>query len=156
MRQDDINNVLELLYHFPRLMHTKVHQVIFKPALQSIEANLAPHHMAILKVLDMEGRLTISAIGEMTNISKAQMTHSIDRLVELKMIQRQPQTDDRRKIAIAITAEGRKTVAMFDAALVRRMVTALSFLEEKELRQLVTSLKYLIATFERLNCEPDL
>ena len=131
-------------------MRQSMERNIFAPPLKSVGEHLAPHHMAIMKLLDEEGTLCISEIGDMIKVAKAQMTHSIDKLTSLDMIERVPDAVDRRKTRVRLTAEGKKLIAKIDRAVKRRMKESLSWLKDEELARFLEALKYLTATFEKL------
>ena len=150
MRSDNIEETIDLLFRLPRTMRQSMERNIFAPPLKSVGEHLAPHHMAIMKLLDEEGTLCISEIGDMIKVAKAQMTHSIDKLTSLDMIERVPDAVDRRKTRVRLTAEGKKLIAKIDRAVKRRMKESLSWLKDEELARFLEALKYLTATFEKL------
>jgi DNA-binding MarR family transcriptional regulator len=123
---------------------------IFVPPLKSFDEHLAPHHMAIMKLLDEEGTMFISEIGDMIKVARAQMTHSVDKLTSLGMIERVPNTTDRRKTGIRLTAAGKQLIAKIDHAVKRRMKESLSQLNDEEIKSFLESLKYLTVTFDKL------
>jgi DNA-binding MarR family transcriptional regulator len=150
MRSDNIEETIDLLFRLPRIMRQSMERNIFAPPLKSFGKHLAPHHMAIMKLLDDEGTLCITEIGHMIKVAKAQMTHSIDKLTALDMIERVPYTGDRRKTGIRLTAEGKKLIAKIDRAVEKRMKEMLSLLDDEALAKFLEALKYLTATFDKL------
>jgi DNA-binding MarR family transcriptional regulator len=88
MRDEYLNEAIDLLFCLPRMMKMSLHRELFRPALETENNDLAPHHIAILKVLEEQGVLHIAEIGDNIAISRAQMTHSIDRLLSLGMVER--------------------------------------------------------------------
>ncbi|MGD9142881.1 MAG: MarR family transcriptional regulator [Dehalococcoidia bacterium] len=149
MKNNSIEQVTDLLFRLPRIMKGSLEREVFKPPLHSIDSRLSPHHMMIMKIVDEEGMLNISEIGDTAMISKAQMTQSIDKLTSLGMLERQADPTDRRKTWIVLTDKGREAVEFLDKAIKERMTGLLSALDDKELERTLESLKYLIATFER-------
>ena len=87
MRDEYLREAIDLLHRLPRIMRSSLHREIFKPVLESISKDLSPHHLAIMKSLEEGGAMHIAEVGENMAISKAQMTHSIDRLMLLGMVQ---------------------------------------------------------------------
>ena len=152
MRSKGLEEAADLLFRLPRVMRMSLEREIFKPPLKAINGNLAPHHMFIMKIVDEEGRLYISEIGDMASISKAQMTDSVDKLTSFGLLERVPDPADRRKIGIILTEKGKSTLAKFDAAMRKRMIDSLSWLQGEELTKLLDALKYLVATFEKIGC----
>jgi DNA-binding MarR family transcriptional regulator len=150
MRSDNIEETIDLLFRLPRTMRQSMERNIFAPPLKSFGEHLAPHHMAIMKILDDEGTLCISEIGDMIKVAKAQMTHSIDKLTSLGMIERVPDTADRRKTGVRLTAAGEQLISKIDRAVKRRMKESLSRLNDEEISNFLESLKYLTETFDKL------
>jgi DNA-binding MarR family transcriptional regulator len=149
MRNDNIEEAINLLSRLPRTIRKSMEHDVFKPLLHSIHRNLSPHHMVILKIVDEEGMLHISEIGDTAMISKAQMTQSIDKLTSLGMLERVPDPRDRRKTSIVITKKGEKALATFDTAVKKRMVETLSWLSDDELIKMVDSLQFILKTIEK-------
>ena len=150
MRNQNIEDATDLLFRLPRIMKGSMQREIYKSPLQSIDSRLSPHHMMIMKIVDEEGMLNISEIGDTAMISKAQMTQSIDTLTSLGMLERQADPTDRRKTWIILTDKGKEAVDFLDKAIKERMTGLLSGLNDEELGKTLESLKYLVATFEKL------
>src|SRR4030042_1957819 len=94
---DNIDNVLldsvtqELPLIFP-LLEGK----LLRAGLKAVERekHIAPHHLMILKLVQDAGPLPVSGIGGCNHIPKPHMTYLIDRLVELGLVERRPDTTD--------------------------------------------------------------
>jgi DNA-binding MarR family transcriptional regulator len=149
MRDEYLNETIDLLFRLPRIMKMSLHRELFRPVLETANNDLVPHHIAILKVLEEQGVLHIAEIGDNIAISRAQMTHSIDRLLSLGMVERQHDVQDRRKINIRLTMKGRGTIEKVDAVLRKRIREKLSNIKDEELERLVHALNYLIIMFEK-------
>ena len=149
MKSKDIEEVIDLLFFLPRIMRTFMQKEIFTPSLEFIPKDLAPHHLLIMKIVYDGDMLCISEISENTTISKAQMTRSIDKLTELGMLKRLDDPRDLRKTGIVLTEQGKDTIVKVDAAIKKRLKENLSRLSDKEAQQLLTSLRYLVTTFEK-------
>lgn len=149
MRNDNIEEAINLLSRLPRTIRKSMEHDVFKPLLHSIHRNLSPHHMVILKIVDEEGMLHISEIGDTAMISKAQMTQSIDKLTSLGMLERVSDPRDRRKTSIVITKKGEKALATFDTAVKKRMIETLSWLSDDELIKMMDSLQFILKTIEK-------
>ena len=78
------------------------------------------------------------------------MTNSIDKLISLGMVTREPDPNDRRKITITLTDKGQNAVAKLDAVISERMREKLSQLSDDELKKVAEALKYLVTTLEKL------
>lgn len=115
-----------------------------------MSVEISPPHMVILKVIRETGPMPVSEIGKRHGISKPQMTHLIDRLVELDLAERQPDRDDRRVINIALTATGDKALNEFDALMTESIKRKLSCLDEGDLEQLSNSLRTIRGILSKL------
>jgi DNA-binding MarR family transcriptional regulator len=150
MKSSYIEKIIEIMPSLPRVMRFNLERDVVKPPLQSFHQGLAPHHMAIMKFVQLERRPHIGEICEFSRISKAQMTNSIDKLISLGMVAREPDPDDRRKITITLTDKGQNAVAKLDAVINERMREKLSQLSDNELKKVAEALKYLVTTLEKL------
>ena len=150
MYSERLDEVTELLFRIPPLTHRKIHRDIFKVVFQRVGEDIAPHHMLIMKLLEEEGVLHISEIGDMTVISKSQMTHSIDKLIRLDMIERQPDAKDRRRTNIRLTEKGKMTVEEVKRTSKSLMRAKLSALRAEELEKLSDSLNCIAEAFSKM------
>lgn len=134
---DSVTQELPLL--FP-LMEGK----ILRAGLKAVERekHIAPHHLMILKLVRDAGPLPLSEIGGWHHIPKPQMTYLIDRLEELGLVERRPDTKDRRVINIALTGEGKKTLEECMDLIRGSARERLSSLSDEDLRQLAAALKW--------------
>lgn len=128
----------EMLRLFP-LLEGKIIRVGFR----SMERDwkVAPHHFMILKMLSHAGPMPVSEIGGSHDIPKSHMTYLVDRLEEMKLVERQPDTKDRRVVKVSLTPEGERTLAGCEAVLRENAHQRLSSLAEADLNQLSESLK---------------
>jgi DNA-binding MarR family transcriptional regulator len=118
-----------------------MHRDVVKVVLDQIGEDMAPHHVLIMKILAAaSGASHASELGETVGIAKSQMTHSIDRLIELGMVRRQHDTKDRRRINIQLTQKGKTTLERAERLLKDRWRARLSSLQEGDLEKLADSL----------------
>lgn len=103
-----------------------------------------------MKVLKEEGTLHVAEIGEKLQIAKAQMTHLIDKLVGLNLVERQMNSADRRTLNIALTDKGRTLLEEHENCLVTTVRENMSSLTDKELETLSASLRNLRDTLFKL------
>jgi DNA-binding MarR family transcriptional regulator len=61
-------------------------------ALAGANLPITPLQIEIIRLLSESGELPITRISEGLNITKAQMTHLIDRLSEMEMVERRAST----------------------------------------------------------------
>lgn len=150
MSDNDFDEVFELLVRVLPVMHKKIHRDVFKATIEQVGGDMAPHHLMILKMLEESRTLGMSEIGEDIAISQPQMTHSIDKLIKLGMIKRQPDTKDRRKVNIRLTTKGEEYLKKLGPIMKNRLESKLSVLTAKEVGRMAKSLREIADIFARL------
>jgi DNA-binding MarR family transcriptional regulator len=103
-----------------------------------------------MMVLSEEGTRHVAEIGERLQIAKAQMTHLIDKLVELDLVRREMDETDRRTLNIALTEKGRGLLEEHHTCLVNTVRENMSSLSLGELEALAASLRTLRDTLFKL------
>lgn len=88
------------------LIHRSTRRKLIRSTFGDMHIAITPHHLEIIRLLEEEGTLYIGEIGERLQISKAQMTQLIDKLVDLNIVERKAAKSDRRVINIALTDYG--------------------------------------------------
>ena len=101
-------------------------------------------------MLEEAGTPHVAEIGERLQIARPQMTHLIDRLVELGIVERQTGTEDRRMINIMLTDKGKAIIKENDRDIRNATRAALSCLTDEELESLSVSLRNLREIFSKL------
>jgi DNA-binding MarR family transcriptional regulator len=125
-------------------------QKLVKTAFTNIEEHITLQHIEIMKILQDEGTLHIAEIGDRLQIHKPQMTRLIDRLEELLIVRRQPDSIDRRIINVALTDKGQRITEEFGSVIKNGMEEKLARLSDSELREISVSLQKIYALFSRL------
>jgi DNA-binding MarR family transcriptional regulator len=143
MRKKELDEVIGNLLSLTPLVRRSIHRKLLKVAFTRVEADVGMPHLEIMKTLEMEGTRHIAEIGESLQIPKPQMTHLIDRLEKLDIVQRQPDTSDRRITNVVLTDRGRSIVQEIDENLYASISETLACLSDTELRDLSLSLKKL-------------
>jgi len=96
----------------------------------------------------------VAAIGEQLAIAKAQMTHLIDRLVALGLVEREPDAADRRTFNIALTGTGRRFIQEHEETIANAVLDNMSSLQPCELESLCTALRSVRDTLFKLEASP--
>jgi DNA-binding MarR family transcriptional regulator len=78
------------------------------------------------------------------------MTQLINKLVELKLVQRETDPTDRRNIIISLTASGAVILNEYKSTMLNNIQDTLSCLSEAELKELSLSVKTLQSILIRL------
>ena len=127
------------LLSIPPLIFRIIRSELVNTAMADYEIRLP--HIEIMNVLKEGGTLHVAKIGERLRIAKARMTHLIDKLVKLEMVERDVDTNDRRTINITITDKGRTILEKHQRTITLAVREYISGLEENELETLSTSLR---------------
>jgi DNA-binding MarR family transcriptional regulator len=143
MREEILSTIAGDLLCVPPLIFRMLRRKLIKTTLAGIEADINLPHFEVMKVLQEEGTLHVAEIGEKLQIAKAQMTHLIDRLVELGLVERQMCAADRRTLNIALTERGRKLMEEHEANLVEAVREYMASLTDADMETLSESLKNL-------------
>lgn len=104
----------------------------------------------VLGVLRRNGPLPISEVGKRLYISKPYMTRLVDNLIAEDLIERLPDTSDRRVTNIRITKKGRERIAEIGTIVKDDIDDLLSDLDDDDISILNESLKNLNRILEKL------
>ena len=143
MRSDILDSVVKDLFSIPPLIIRGVRRKLLKTALANIDMDISPLHFEIMKLLDEAGTLHVAEIGERLRIARPQVTHLIDKLVDVDIVERQTDTTDRRMINIMLTNKGKTAVEEHDSNIRKAIKETLSNLTDEDLRDLSDSLRKL-------------
>jgi DNA-binding MarR family transcriptional regulator len=142
--QDGIQRRVALdLLSVPPLVFRMVRRRVVSTTLAETNLDIKLLHFEIMRVLKDEGTLHPAKIGEKLLVAKAQMTHLIDKLVELDFVKRETGSDDRRTINITLADKGRKVLEEQDNTVINAMQENMSSLTDRELEDLSDSLRKL-------------
>ena len=141
MSQKTDNNRIDSIVEDISRMITVVHRSLLS---EFVSKGLSRNHVMVMKVLSKSGALPTSTIAKELLISKPQMTHLIDKLIEMGMVERQPNQDDRRVINIALTRKGKTVVEECETLIKNKGRARLAHLSTKELEALSIILKKLV------------
>lgn len=145
-----LDSVADELFSTLPLIHRSIRRKLFKTAITGFPKDLVPPHFEIMKLLQEAGTLHVAEIGERLQIARPQMTHLIDKLVEMDFVKRQPGSEDRRTLNITLKSKGKTFFAGQERHIRSATKEALSSLSEETLRDLSISLKTLREIFQRL------
>jgi DNA-binding MarR family transcriptional regulator len=150
MRKDILEKTaIELLSVSP-LIFRGVRRKLLKAELDNMGIDVSPLHFEVMRLVNEEGSLRITEIGERLQVARAQMTHLIDKLVELGMVARQADSADRRVTNIVLTAKGNAFLKEHGGKIHKATRDFLSGLTDEELAELSASLERLRDILSRL------
>lgn len=150
MQKDILERTAADLLSVPPLIFRGVRRKLLKTALDSINVDISPLHFEIMRLLKEDGTLHITEIGERLQVARAQMTHLIDKLVELEMVERQADSADRRVTNIVLTSKGNAFLEEHGGNIWKATKEVLSGLTDEELTELSASLEKLRDVLSRL------
>jgi len=151
MDKDILDSVAFDLFSTLPLIHRSISRKLIKTVVTSFKEDIAPPHFQIMKLLEEAGTLHVAEIGERLQIARPQMTHLIDRLVELDIVQRETNEDDRRMLNIKLKDKGKSIIKVRDKQVINATREALSGLTDDELKQLSMSLNNIKEIFSKLS-----
>jgi DNA-binding MarR family transcriptional regulator len=143
MRNKTLDSVTEDLLSIPPIIFREIRRKLFRTAMVNMDLGISPVHFGVMKLLYEAGTLHVAEIGKRLQIARPQMTHLIDKLVDLEIVERHTDTTDRRMINIALTDKGKTTIEAHDSRIRKAMRDTLSCFTDKELGDLSDSLRKL-------------
>lgn len=150
MRGDILGKVAIDLLSLPPLIFRLIRRKLVMTTLADTDVDIKLLHFEIMRVLKEEGTRHPAEIGERLLVAKAQMTHLIDKLVELGFVKRETDANDRRTINITLTDKGDRVLEEQDNLVINAVRDNMSSLTDKELEALSHSLRTLRDTLFKL------
>ena len=151
MMKEILDSVAYDLFTTMPLIHRSIRNKLIKNVITNLKEDIAPPHFEIMKLLEEAGMLHVAEIGERLQIARPQMTHLIDRLVELDLVGRETNEEDRRMLNVWLKSKGKVFIKERDKQVINATREVLSGLTDEELRQLSVSLKNLKDIFLNLD-----
>jgi len=149
MRDDKLNSILDDLLSTLPLISRIFRKKISKWHM-GVHGDISRLHHEIIRILEKEGTLHIAEIASRLVITRPQMTHLIDKLVDLGLVERQIDVADRRTIKVALTDKARVMLAEIDSVVRSNFEEILSSLTDEEVLELLVSVKKLREIFSKL------
>ena len=96
-----IDRILENLLQVLPVFHKK----LLRMDLGGATGNLTRLHLGVMRML-RDGSMTASDLARLSAMPKSQMTHLLDQLAGLGIVERRPDAADRRVIHLDLTSDG--------------------------------------------------
>jgi MarR family transcriptional regulator, organic hydroperoxide resistance regulator len=141
LQEEILSEISEDLLSVPPLIFRLVRRRIAETAMLNLDLNITPLQFAIIKLLEKEGSLRVSEIGERLQVAKAQMTKLIDKLVALNMVERKVDTVDRRNINITLNNKARKILEENKIIIMQAIQEIIAALSDEDVKNLSLSLR---------------
>jgi len=149
MNHEQLDHLTRYLLISPEVFRRRIEKDLLKSAMKDLQLDLAVYHLLVMQTLAEEGGQTVNEIGEKLAISKSQMTFATDHLIDLGMIIRQSDDEDRRKIRIDLTLKGRWVSEQLTKNIRQYVASFLGDLRDEEIDQMVEGLKLLYSVTTR-------
>ncbi|MCD6567935.1 MAG: MarR family transcriptional regulator [Dehalococcoidia bacterium] len=138
MEKKTIDDLAENLFPIFYVIHKK----LLSMDLRCLPGNVSRLHLAIMGMLGEES-LPVSEIARRLAIPKPQMTHLSDQLVNLGIVERRPDVEDRRVTNILLTDRGKIVFDECKEMARRNMKNKLACLTPAEREDLLSALEKL-------------
>ena len=129
MNADDM--AAKILATFPLFMHKVFHD--FHPGSGALELNKT--HMKALMIIYIENNPYMTKVCYHMNMEKGSLTPVIDRLIEMKLVERRRNPEDRRKVNLHLTELGQSLVQANLHRAHRHILEKLKHLPEEEMQR---------------------
>jgi len=87
-----------------------------------------------------EGKTSVSVLADCMHLSRPNISRSVDELVNMGMVERHPETKDRRAISLSLSSQGRVLVENMHKAIGAKMKSKLSNLDYAESKAIQSGL----------------
>ena len=138
MNDKNIDRILDNMMHIMPVFHRK----LLRMDLGGVSENLTRLHFAIMGVLST-ANMTMSDLAKVLMITKPQITHLVDQLVRLGIVDRMPDVTDRRVINLALTDKGRILLKEMKQKIKENTKNRLASLTAEELSEMSAALETL-------------
>lgn len=105
----------------------------------------------VLRAVQKHGPVRMSEIGKHMGISKPYMTLLVNRLISEGLVERVPDTDDRRVVNVIITDAGRDAIREFTRHVRETVIKNLSSLDSGDISSLHESMKRIRSITSKLD-----
>jgi DNA-binding MarR family transcriptional regulator len=105
------------------------------------ESGLTGPQLLLMQLIDTSGEITAGVIAREVSLSQATVTSIIDRLERKGLLQRVRNTDDKRKVMVSLTAEGRTALEKAPTLMQESFIKRFDQLEEWEQSLILSSLQ---------------
>jgi len=139
-RKNALRQISDDLLSISPTLGKSVNNLLMNTMISTIQKRLSPSHFAIMKILYEAGEARISVVAYWLLIPRSQMTHMVDKLVNLGFVERKNDTVDRRVIKINLTDKGNQIYLEWVHKAVDEGEKAFNDLTDGELKDLADSL----------------
>jgi len=146
MRDSELDRIVDNILDVVPLFRRSFRNIDY----DRVAEGLSHPHIMVMRMLEEHERMSVSAIGDKQFISRPQMTHIVDKLVSLGMVERTIDEDDRRVINVVLTDKGRDVIKQCDAIIKRSIKDRLTALDDRDIDEMSAALGKLAAISSKL------
>ena len=139
-----IDSVAQNMFHVLPLLRKR----LLNMGVVQAEHGIPLSHVQVLAMLNDGKTMSVSDISHRLGIAKPNITPLVDRLLDLGLVQRQRDTNDRRVVNVLITEEGTRKLNDIQntiAGQVRQQADHLTAADFKELTEALDSLARILS-----------
>lgn len=137
-----------LMFSFLCTFHKKI-LVNFRQCVD-VEPKLKKNQAKLLHILYLKDSRTPTELGKMLDLEKGGLTTIIDQLEEMNLLTRGADPDDRRKILLSLTVDGRKYMESVMQAFSQQIMDFFQDVEPEELEQYIANLRSVTKFMQKL------
>jgi DNA-binding MarR family transcriptional regulator len=145
MNDTDIDRILDNLAAALPVMHRR----LLRMDLGGVTAGLTRLHLGIMGML-RDGSMTVSELARISFVPRPQMTHLLDQLVKSGIVERHPDSVDRRVVNVALTDRGVQMLRDVKRKVEEDLKNRLSGLTSEDLAAMAEALETLNRIVARL------
>ena len=138
MRDTEIDSVIENLVAIMPIFHKR----ILRMDLGGTTGDLTRLHLGIMAQLRTRS-MTASELARLSVVPRPQMTHLINQLIKSSIVERHPDSKDRRVANISLTEHGRTLLEETRQKVQETMRKELAALTQRELTEMTAALETL-------------
>ncbi len=116
-------------------------------------AQLTAPQLLLMQAIDRQGNAIISQLAQEVSLSQATVTSILDRLEKRGLVYRQRSLEDKRKVHIHLTAEGRTLLARAPTALQQQFVDHFESLADWEQSLILSALQRIASMMNAENID---
>ena len=113
--------------------------------------NIPPSHVKVIIYLTNHKSPSISEIAKSLNISKSNMTPIIDKLIEEDLVNRYPDSNDRRVLRVGLTSKATNFFNYARESAKKNISEKISSLSDNDINNLESSLTEITEIFNKIN-----
>jgi DNA-binding MarR family transcriptional regulator len=152
-----MNNKKDEALHLTYLMELTgfFHRLIRVVVGSARESNTNEVRYYILKTLEQKGNQSLTEISDRLFFKKNTLSQLLDRMVNDHLIERNADTDDRRKIILSLTPRGQEVLMEFEKTCIENFKKYAFTLPDNEKKEFIDAIEVLVRILRKNRREID-